>query len=139
MVVSEFQLSMNVKLNSFINLPDKYYVFVLTKWQQLSLPNPHGKEERPVDSLVSTGSVVVTLPCCFGTLAAQHSGEHMLEEAYSHHRGCDAMGEKKHTCPIEREQKQVLKNNDKLEIKPSTWGLWETPRFKVSPLFQRER
>ena len=98
---------------------------------KLTQSTQRGREAGLVYSLVSKGSVVVTLPCCFGTLAAQYSRDHMLEEAYSHHRGCDAMGEKIHTCTIEKEQKRILKNNDKLEAKPSTHGLWETPRFKV--------
>lgn len=144
MVVSEFQLSMNFKLNSFINLTNKYCVFVLAFYHcerkrerdkmtttKFTQSTQRGREAWLVYSLVSKGSVVVTLPCCFGTLAAQYSRDRMLEEAYSHHRSCAATGEKKQTHTIEKEQKWILKNNYKLENKPSTRGLWETPRFKV--------
>lgn len=106
---------MNVNLNYFINLPSKYCVFVLAFYHcerkkekmttKFTQSTQRGREAWLVYSLVSKGSVVVTLPCCFGTLAAQYSRDHMLEEVYSHHRGCDAMGEKKHMCTNKKEQK----------------------------------
>lgn len=144
MVASELQLSMNVKLSFFINLPNKYFTFASafyrsdrkreTKWQHLSVANPLEKEEKLLCSLLPEDSAVVTLLCCIGCLAAQCAGITYWEMPIYTKRLWSREREKWHRHTIKKEQKHIFKKKDyKLQTKPSVCGLWETQDSWQSP------